>query len=91
MLGQANDAVTGTGFAGTVALQCTVVDQGNGALDVIGCSIPPSVASSGTTAPVTALLAVSAAFQTGYFMVTVTGTASNGAIKGGPVSASVIT
>ncbi len=77
------------GFAGTVALQCTVVDQGNGALDVIGCSIPPSVASSGTTAPVTALLAVSAAFQTGNFMVTVTGTASNGASKGGPVSVTI--
>jgi hypothetical protein len=76
-------------FTGTVGLQCTVAFTGNG--NEPSCSIPSSVAISGTTAPVTAALAISPGLSTpvGNYSVTVIGTAMNGTNQGAPVSVTV--
>lgn len=76
-------------FTGTVALQCNVVDTGTGTEP--GCSMTPSVASSGTTAPVTASLSILTDLGTvaGNYSVTVLGTAMNGANSGSPVGVTV--
>ena len=76
-------------FTGTVALQCNVVDTGTGTEP--GCSMTPSVASSGTTAPVNASLSILTDLGTvaGNYSVTVLGTAMNGANSGSPVGVTV--
>jgi hypothetical protein len=75
-------------FTGTVALQCAFQFLGSANSP---CSIPPSVAISGTTTPVTVSLAISpgVGFDPGNFVVTVMGTASNGTSTGAPVSVTV--
>ncbi len=76
-------------FTGTVALQCAFPFTGIGNSPV--CSIAPSVAISGTTAPVTTSLAVSpsAGSPPGNYVVTVTGASSNGTNQGTTVGLTV--
>jgi len=75
-------------FTGTVALQCAFPFMGFGNSP---CSIPPSVAISGTTTPVTVSLAIPTGIglDPGSFVVTVMGTASNGTNQGAPVVVTV--
>jgi trimeric autotransporter adhesin len=84
-----NTITPSASFTGTVALQCAIAFTGNG--NEPGCSIPPSVAISGTTTPVTALLAISPGLSTpvGDYTVTVIGTAMNGTNQGAPVGVTV--
>ena len=74
-------------FTGTVALQCAFPFVGGNS----PCSIPRSVAISGTTTPVTVSLAIptGVGLDPGNFVVTVMGTASNGTNQGAPVSVTV--
>jgi hypothetical protein len=75
-------------LTGTVALQCAFTFMG---FENSPCSIPPSVAISGTTTPVTASLAIptSVGLDPGNYVVTVTGAASNGTSTGAAVSVTV--
>jgi hypothetical protein len=75
-------------FTGTVALQCSFTFMG---FETSPCSIPASVAISGTTTPVTVSLAIptSVGLDPGNYVVTVMGTASNGTTTGAAVSVTV--
>jgi hypothetical protein len=88
----ANSTITITpsaSFTGTVALQCTFTFPEPGYNQP--CSIPPSVAISGTTTAVTVSLAISpgVGFDPVSLVVTVTGTASNGTSTGAAVNVAV--